>query len=396
MSGNELVVARPQQMQQSSVFINMEAFENSQRMARVLADSQLVPDIFRGKIADCVIALELAMRIGASPMAVLQNTYIVHGKPGYSAQFIIAMINSCGRYSPLRFDITGKDQKKSCFAWAIENATGERLEGPPCSIEIAKAEGWYQKKGSKWQTMPDLMLRYRAATFFGRLYAPELLMGMSSTEELYDTETRKPKNIGQTDSSCEKLNLTFKAAPEPKEPVKEKSPKKEPVEVEVPPEVVGPEPTPPEIEPIDTPPVSDQKQVDKLIAAVAMIQSLKDLERWIQSSQEILDKNLTLDADKDQVNAFINEHHLALTEREFVKAEDFMGHIEGYEVAPHDPNIPYAHFQREARRQKTTMQLDKWRLAKHQEFDKVMSDAELAVFVGWVQALYDHWTACEA
>ena len=51
---------------------------------------------------------------------------------------------------------------------------------------MAKAEGWLQKQGSKWQTMPDLMLRYRAAAFFARQYAPELTMGMHTAEEVAD------------------------------------------------------------------------------------------------------------------------------------------------------------------------------------------------------------------
>ncbi|MCB5286028.1 MAG: hypothetical protein LHW45_10650 [Candidatus Cloacimonetes bacterium] len=167
-------------------FGNADSFELLQRQAKLLASSELVPKEFQGKIANCVIALEMANRIGASPMAVLQNIYIVHGKPSWSSQFIIAAVNATGRFSPLRFEITGKDDKKTCVAWAIEKDTDERLESPPVSIEMAKTEGWFSRNGSKWKTMPDLMLRYRAATFFGRLYAPQILMGMRSDDEIRD------------------------------------------------------------------------------------------------------------------------------------------------------------------------------------------------------------------
>lgn len=167
-------------------FGTSDSFELLQRQAKLLASSELVPQAFHGKIANCVIALEMANRIGASPMAVLQNLYIVHGKPSWSSQFIIAALNATGRFSPLRFQITGEGDKKVCVAWAIEKATEERLESPPVSIEMAKTEGWYNKNGSKWKTMPDLMLRYRAATFFGRLYAPDILMGMRSEDEARD------------------------------------------------------------------------------------------------------------------------------------------------------------------------------------------------------------------
>jgi hypothetical protein len=131
----------------------------------------------------------------ASPLAVMQNLYIVHGKPSWSSQFIIAAVNATGKFSPLRFVLTGEGDDKTCIAWAEEKETKERLESPPISIGMAKAEGWYQKKGSKWQTMPELMLRYRTATLFGRLYAPEVLMGMKTYEEAEDIGEAKANAI---------------------------------------------------------------------------------------------------------------------------------------------------------------------------------------------------------
>lgn len=168
-----------------------EAFAHIQRVAKMFSSSSLIPDTFKGNIANCTIALEMAHRMGANPMAVMQNLYIVHGKPGWSAQFIIACLNQCGKFSPIRFRIIGDGDDKTCTAWAKELESGETLEGPPVSIGMAKKEGWATKSGSKWQTMPDLMLRYRAATFFGRLYAPDLLMGMQSHDELIESPTMR-------------------------------------------------------------------------------------------------------------------------------------------------------------------------------------------------------------
>ena len=184
------------QQQQGSVFFNIAAFEAGQRMATLLSKSKLIPETFQGNLPDCLIALELAMRLGASPLAVMQNTYIVYGRPGYSAQFVIAMVNSCGRYSPLRFEIEGKEQEQSCYAWAYELVSGEKLIGTSVSMKMARDEGWLDKKGSKWKTMPELMLRYRAASFFGRMYAPDLLMGMRTVDELHDSN---PDTQGRTE-----------------------------------------------------------------------------------------------------------------------------------------------------------------------------------------------------
>lgn len=176
-----------QQFKPGDVFMSIEAFEAAQRMVAPLAKSDLVPVSFQGKIGNCLIALEMAQRIGASPLAVMQNMYIVHGKPAWSSQFLVACINASGKFSPLRYKMTGKKGTDTfgCVAWATDHA-GEKLESPEVTIGMAKAEGWMSKNGSKWQTMPELMLRYRCATLFARLYAPELTMGIQTDDEIRD------------------------------------------------------------------------------------------------------------------------------------------------------------------------------------------------------------------
>ena len=178
---------QPQAVERFSAFSCPSAFEQAQRMAKLLTSSSIVPQSYRDNIADSVIALEMANRIGANPLAVMQNLYIVHGRPAWSSQFLISCINASGKFSPLRYAMTGKRGEDSfgCIAWAVDKS-GERLEGPEVTIGTAKAEGWFQKNGSKWKTMPELMLRYRAATLFARLFAPELTMGIQTDDEVID------------------------------------------------------------------------------------------------------------------------------------------------------------------------------------------------------------------
>ena len=174
-------------------------------MARALTSSNLVPTTFQGdaNIGSAMIALEISQRLQASPLMVMQNLNVIHGRPAWSSQFIIAALNSCGRFSPLRFDVTGEGDDKTCLAWAYDKSSGDRLDGPPVTISMAKAEGWHSKSGSKWKTMPDLMLRYRAAAFFGRLYAPDILMGMQSVEEVVDVGDRSRKSPKASNVSFE-------------------------------------------------------------------------------------------------------------------------------------------------------------------------------------------------
>jgi hypothetical protein len=134
-----------------------------------------------------LIAQNMASRMGADPLMVMQNLYIVHGKPGWSAQFLIACFNSCGRFSSIKYRFGGEGDDYGCVAYAKELATGEEVSGVRVTIGMAKAEGWSTKAGSKWKTMPELMLRYRAATFLVRCTAPEIGLGLMTSEELADT-----------------------------------------------------------------------------------------------------------------------------------------------------------------------------------------------------------------
>ena len=200
-------------------FASLENFEAAQRMAKVLAASKLVPATFQNNIGDCVIAMEMANRMGANTLAVMQNLYIVHGKPGWSSTFIIAAINQSGRFkTTLMFEASGEDDDKGVYAYAYDH-DGNKVEGPRVTMAMAKAEGWTSKNGSKWITMPDLMLRYRAASFFGRLFTPDLLMGLKTHEEIIDTVGVTAEKVETQSDVCNVNALLSKPAektkPEP-------------------------------------------------------------------------------------------------------------------------------------------------------------------------------------
>ncbi|MAX82390.1 MAG: hypothetical protein CL843_19700 [Crocinitomicaceae bacterium] len=196
IQSTELVAAAPQS-DQLRVFGSSASFDLAQRMAKALTTSSLVPKEYKDNMGNALIALELSARVNASPLMVMQNLDIIHGRPSWRSQFIIAAINTCGRFSPLRFRFEGIEGKDDwgCRACAIEKASGEELQGPLVTIKIAKDEGWYSRNGSKWQTLPELMLRYRSAAFFGRLYAPELLMGIQTSEEVIDLDPSEFRRV---------------------------------------------------------------------------------------------------------------------------------------------------------------------------------------------------------
>ena len=171
---------------------NTEKFELVQRQAKALSMSTMIPKDYQNNIPNTLVALEMAQRIGASPLMVMQNLHIIHGRPSWSSTFVIAALNACGRFSAMRFEMDGADK---CRAVATERETNHVLEGPWVTMQMAKEEGWLNKAGSKWKTMPELMMRYRAAAFFGRLYAPEIMMGMHTEFEVQDMQPRATSHV---------------------------------------------------------------------------------------------------------------------------------------------------------------------------------------------------------
>lgn len=209
----ETAISTQQNREQGiGVFSSSSNFEAAQRMAMALSKSTIVPKIYQSTtdnpaaVANCIIALETANRIGASPLLVMQNLYIVHGTPGWSSKFLIACLNTCGRFTAIQYEMCGEqgNDNYGCRALATEKATGKVIYGAWVTIEMAKKEGWFSKSGSKWQTMPELMLQYRSAAFFQRAYAPEISMGMLSAEEVQD--------VGYVDISNSRSNLASAAA----------------------------------------------------------------------------------------------------------------------------------------------------------------------------------------
>jgi len=177
-----------------NLFFNVQKFEHAQRVAQVFAKSDMVPAHFKNNVGNCLIAFNYAERVGADPFMVMQGLYVVHGRPGLESKLAIALLNSSGRFTPLKFEYN--ENKTECVGVATDLKTNQECKGVPVTLEMAKAEGWSTKAGSKWKTMPELMLMYRAAIFFIRMYAPEVLLGIQTKGEIYDAVDLVPSGNG--------------------------------------------------------------------------------------------------------------------------------------------------------------------------------------------------------
>ena len=156
-------------------------FSRAYKLAQVISTADIIPDNYKNKAADCAIAIDMADRMGVSPMMVMQNLYVVKGKPSWSGQACKALIEGCGKFKPgsvrpVYIGEKGTDER-GCYLSAVWEDTGDKVEGPEVTLKMARAEGWLGKN-PKWTNMPELMLAYRASAFFARVYCPEVLMGV--------------------------------------------------------------------------------------------------------------------------------------------------------------------------------------------------------------------------
>lgn len=204
------------------------AWALEQRKATALASSTLVPEQYRQNVPNVLIALEIAGRLGASPMLIMQNLHVIGGRPSWSASFLVATVNQCGRFTPLRYETRGDDPRDpsfKCRAYAEDKASGERCEGEWIDWPMVDGEGWSKKSGSKWRTMPGQMFRYRAAAFWTRVFAPEVSMGITTDDEAADiAPEREPVKVMQQESAGgmtglrARLGMAEKAPSSPQEP----------------------------------------------------------------------------------------------------------------------------------------------------------------------------------
>ena len=203
-----------------SVFEDPTAFAAKLKMAETLSQTQFVPEAFRGKPEDCLVVLDMAARLDLNPFAVFPDIYVIDNRASFSSKFLIALVNRCGRFSRIKFEegIDGEaevtfsgwgDQRgqrktwkeKVPNYWAIASFTeltsGETYSSPRIDMKFADKNGWVQKNGSKWQTMPEIMCRYRSASILIKSTCPEIVMGMEWADDVLDAreESSRPYEI---------------------------------------------------------------------------------------------------------------------------------------------------------------------------------------------------------
>lgn len=184
---------------------DVNLMKNAWKMATVISKTSIVPDAYKENAGNCLIAIDIANRMGLSPIMVMQNSQVVRGNFTWKGSACKGLIDNCGRFVKTRFVFVGEKGSDDwgCYLVAEDKQTGEEIKGATVDIKMAKDEGWFSKSGSKWATMPELMLQYRAATFFARTNCPQALMGFYTTDEMVDI------GKGDIENEPEKIKISL-------------------------------------------------------------------------------------------------------------------------------------------------------------------------------------------
>lgn len=217
---------QPLDPQGQKLELEVKKFELEQRRASMFIATDFFPAHLRkgdknATIGTAVIVLDLAQRMNLGALEVAQSIYIIHGKPSFETKFLVARLNSSGLLKGRLNTILAPDGQ-SAHCEAVDAQTGQLLRGTTITMEMARREGWLGKNGSKWQTMPTLMLKYRAQSFFINEFFPEVRLGLRTKEEIQDIvdveevqkDTFKPEstqNLNELLSSSEKPNSSVGA-----------------------------------------------------------------------------------------------------------------------------------------------------------------------------------------
>lgn len=165
-------------MRDTAPFESKDGFEVAQRMGKLLTMSNVISGDWRGNIANAVVAIDLSNKTGIPAMTIANHIYVVKGNVGFSAEFYRAIIHGSGRFVDLiSYDFNSEES--ACRVY-LTDTKGNIKYGSWYSIEMAKAEGLYNKKGSKWLIMPEVMLKARAATLFAKDYVSDIYLGLTN------------------------------------------------------------------------------------------------------------------------------------------------------------------------------------------------------------------------
>lgn len=204
----------------SALMLSGDSMDKMMRIADFMASAKAtIPQHLRNP-GDCLAVVMQATQWNMNPFAVAQKTHLVNGTLGYEAQLVAAVINNSGlvkdRFnfewfgawekivgkfkeveSKTKKDDNGHPKKYIVPAWdqKDEQGLGVRVwatikgETEPRVLELLMTQA-RTRNSTLWTEDPKQQIAYLAQKRWARLYAPDVIMGVYTPDELEDSVPR--------------------------------------------------------------------------------------------------------------------------------------------------------------------------------------------------------------
>lgn len=194
----------------TDLVLDYKAMEQMSRLAEMMANGRAtVPMHLQGNPADCMAVIMQAAQWRMNPFAVAQKTHVVSGTLGYEAQLVNAVVCSSTKVKDsFHYEwfgdwtrvignfVTKTSQKGNQYQvpnWtpADEKGLGVRVwatlkgESEPRVLELLLSQAQV-RNSTLWASDPKQQLAYLAVKRWARLYAPDVILGVYTADELDD------------------------------------------------------------------------------------------------------------------------------------------------------------------------------------------------------------------
>lgn len=161
----------------------MAPLRDQMAYAEAIAQSNIIPDAYRGRPANVMVAVSFGQSMGLSPAESLYRIAVIKGKPTMSAELIAAQVRKAGH----RLRISKDEAAQSVTATVV------RCDDPDYPISVTRDIAWAKSMGlagnDNYRKQPMTMLTWRAITAVAREACPEALFGVAYTpDEMHDMD----------------------------------------------------------------------------------------------------------------------------------------------------------------------------------------------------------------
>ena len=146
-------------------------------LAKSIADTDFVPDHFRGRVGSVAAAILYGREVNLPPMSSLTSIHVVKGKPSLSAESMRGLVLAAGH------EIQFVEANSSRCVVAGRRRGQERWTEASFSMDDARRAGL---SGGNWNKYPQEMMVARATTRLCRMMFPDVISGLRTVEEAED------------------------------------------------------------------------------------------------------------------------------------------------------------------------------------------------------------------